>query len=143
MNRSMVAGWGKNNLRLDGKSLLVVSATIEVATGLALLAVPSALVAMLLGSVLDTPASLAMARIAGAALLSLGISCWFASRYPKNRAASDVVVAMLLYNFAAVAILAYARLDMGLAGIGLWPAIILHAGLAVWCVVSLRQGGAP
>lgn len=122
------------------KTLLIVSAAIEVATGVALLAAPSAIVGVLVGDPLDSPAALAIGRVAGAALMSLGTACWLASRDPRNRAASGVVAAMLLYNVAAVCILAYARLVTGLTGIGLLPAVMLHAVLACWCVAAVLSG---
>ena len=125
------------------KSLLIVSAAVEVATGVALLAAPSAIVRILVGDPLDSPAALAVGRVAGAALLSLGTVCWLASRDPHSRAASGAVAAMLLYNVAAVAILAYARLVADLTGIGLLPAVILHAVLACWCVAAVLSRSGP
>ena len=62
------------------KNLLTVSAVIELGAGLALLAFPSAAVKLLFGSPLDTPAGVALGRLAGAALLTLGIACWRGSR---------------------------------------------------------------
>jgi membrane protease YdiL (CAAX protease family) len=59
------------------KKLLVTTAIIEITTGIALLAVPALLASILLGSTLDTHAGFAVARVAGAALLSLGLACWF------------------------------------------------------------------
>jgi hypothetical protein len=120
-------------------NLLTLTAVIEVVTGLALVALPSLLVTLLLGSSLDTPAALTVGRVAGAALLAIGVACWFARRDAQSRAAIGLVAAMLLYNIAAVAILTSAGIGSGLIGVGLWPAVVLHAGLAAWCIVCLRS----
>ncbi len=120
------------------KTLFVVTAVIEAGTGLALAIAPSVLVAILLGSSLDTPAGLMVGRITGAALLSLGLACWLARDDEQSRAATGLIAAMLLYNTAVAAALVYAGIGMGLFGIGLWPAVLLHAALAVWCLARLR-----
>jgi hypothetical protein len=45
---------------------------------------------------------------------------------------------MLLYDVVAVAVLAYAGIGLGLHGVALWPAVVLHALMSVWCVASLQ-----
>jgi hypothetical protein len=116
------------------RSLLIAAAAIEAPTGLALIASPSALVSLLLGTSLDTPGGQVIARVAGASLLALATACW---RARDDGPARAVVTAMLVYNSAVAAILAYAGLVMGLAGVGLWPVVGLHAALAVWCIARL------
>ncbi len=37
------------------------------------------------------------------------------------------------------ALFAYAGLVLSMVGIALWPAVALHAALAVWCVVYIRE----
>jgi hypothetical protein len=122
------------------KALLVVTAAIEVGAGLGLALAPAMLVPMLLGASLDTLGGLVAARIAGAALLSLGLACWLA-RSDAGRAAGVMVAAMSFYNVAATAVLVYAGLAMRLSGIGLWPATLLHGAMAIWCFAALRSSG--
>lgn len=55
------------------RTLLTITAVLESATGLALLAVPSLVASVLLGAALEAAEPLAVARIAGAALLTIGI----------------------------------------------------------------------
>jgi hypothetical protein len=122
------------------KKLLIVTALAETATGVMLLVSPTLVVAFLLGASLEAPAALVVARMAGAALLSLGCACWLARNDGPNRAVSGMVAAMLLYNSVAVGVLANAGTGGGLVGVLTWPAVALHAALAVWCIACLRRG---
>lgn len=123
------------------KTLHTVTAEIELGAGAALLCWPSATVAILVGAPLETPAALTVARVGGAGLLALGVACWLARGDTQSSAARGLVAAMLLYNVAAVAILAFAGIGLGLRGEALWPAVVLHAVMAIWCVACLR--GSP
>ena len=118
------------------KLLLIITAALEAATGLALLLMPVVAVSVLLGAPLDTPTGLVAARIAGAALVALAIACWQARNGERGGPASGVVEAMLFYNFAAAMVLAYAGIRLGLHGALLWPAIVLHLCLGVGCVLN-------
>jgi hypothetical protein len=119
------------------KSLLSVTGALEAATGLVLLIAPSTLVKLLLGAAPGTSAGVTVSRVAGVALLALGVACWLAREDPAGRAAKGLVVAMLLYNVAVVAILVLAWMSLGLFGIAFWPVVLAHTGLAAWCVACL------
>jgi hypothetical protein len=119
------------------RTLLIVTALLEAATGFALAASPSRVVSLLIGSPLDTRPGSLVGRLAGTALLTLGLICWLARNDQQSRVTAGPVAAMLFYNVAAATLLAYARMGLGLSGIGLWPAVVIHAALALWCITCL------
>jgi hypothetical protein len=121
------------------KCLLTLTAVIEVPTGLGLMAAPSFVVRLLLGSPLDTLVATMLGRVAGVALLALGFACWLARDDTQSRATRGLVAAMLLYNVAVAAVLAFAGIGLRLHGVALWPAVVLHAAMAVWCIACLRR----
>jgi hypothetical protein len=118
------------------RKLLIVIALAETPIGLLLLLSPEPVAGLLLGGSLDAPAASIVGRIAGAALLSLGVACWLARDDGPSLAKRGLIAAMLLYNCAAVAVLAHAGAVVGLVGVLLWPAVAVHAALAVWCGVA-------
>jgi hypothetical protein len=118
--------------------LLKLTALIEVATGLGLIAVPAFVVRLLLGATISG-ASIPLGRVAGVALLALGVACWFASHDVQTRAARGLVSAMALYNIGVVLILGSTGLRSPSVGILLWPAVVLHGAMAVWCFACLRE----
>ena len=129
-------------IQLVTRKLLVVTALAETGVGLTLLLSPPLVAGLLLGVSLDAPAALVVGRIAGAALLSLGGACWLARDDGPSLARRGLVAALLLYNCAACAVLAHAGAGVRLVGVLMWPAVALHAVLAVWCIACLRSGSA-
>jgi hypothetical protein len=115
--------------------LLQITAIIEGLTGLGLIAVPSLIVHLLLNTHISG-AAVPLGRVAGVALLSLGVACWYASQDVPSRAARGVVSAMTVYNVGAVLVLGAAGLQMQSVGNALWPAVIVHAGMTVWCIAN-------
>src|SRR5207253_1854537 len=118
--------------------LLKLTAILEAATGLALIAVPAIVVRLLLGAEISG-ASIPLGRVAGAALLALGVACWLARDDTQSRDARGLVVAMLMYNIPATAVLAFAGIALGLHGVALWPAVALHAVMGAWCITVLLR----
>jgi hypothetical protein len=49
---------------------------------------------------------------------------------------------MLIYNLVATAVLAFAGITLGLHGVVLWPAVVLHAAMGVWCITTLLKAQA-
>ena len=102
------------------KNALTFAAVAEVATGLALLIAPSLVVHLLLGEQL-TGLAMPVARVAGIALIALGIACW----------PGPPLVGMLTHSALVTLYLAYLGFA-GLSGILLWPAVVLHTILTAW-----------
>jgi hypothetical protein len=119
--------------------LLKLTALIEAVTGFGLIVIPSLVVRLLLGSPLDTSAAVTLGRVAGAALLALGVACWLAQYDAQSCAARGLVSAMVLYDLGAVVILGAAGIRSQPVGIALWPAVVLHAVMTIWCVTSLLR----
>jgi hypothetical protein len=105
------------------RRLLTVAAVAEAATGAALLIVPSLVGQLLLGAEL-TGMAVTVARVAGIALIGLGIACWPGP--PR--------LGMLTYSGAVALYLAYVGIAGSLAGILLWPAVVLHVILTALLV---------
>ena len=117
------------------KSLLVVTALTEIGAGLVLLIAPSPAVAFLLGAGLESPESVLLGKVAGSALLAIGVSCWLGRNQPGG-----LVPGLLLYNAALVLLFLDAGLVDKMQGIGIWPAVGVHSALAIWCAARLRAG---
>jgi uncharacterized protein YacL len=117
----------------------IVSAVIEVGTGLGMIVLPSLIAALLLGAPVTTALELVMARLGGVALLALGLACFLAAGDAQSRAARGLAGGMVLYDIGAVATLLYAALGLGLTGVLLWPAALLHVAMAVWGMLLLAR----
>ena len=121
------------------KKLLIVTAVIELGAGGALMCFPALMLALLIGSGLDTPAAVTLGRLAGAALFALGVACWLAQFDAQSRTARGLISAMLVYNLGAVVFLGSAGVLSQPVGVALWPAVALHAVMTVWCITVLLR----
>jgi hypothetical protein len=108
--------------------VLAVCAAVEAVTGVALAAYPHIVVGLLLGAA-PAGAGIAVTRIAGIALLALGIACWPGGN--PNRTVDQAYGGMLTYSAFVSLCLAYAGLADKLIGPLLFPAVAGHAMLAV------------
>ena len=97
------------------KNALSFAAVAEAATGLGLLIVPSLVGQLLLGEQFAGVA-IPVARVAGIALIALGMACW----------PGPPLVGMLTYSAVVTLYLAYLGFAGGLTGVLLWPAVVVH-----------------
>jgi hypothetical protein len=108
------------------RTLVVLDAALEVATGVALIADPSFVVDVLLGAGLSG-GGIAVGRVAGFGLLSLGLACLPSRDNPTAQA----TWALFTYNLLAALYLGYLRVGGGFVSYLLWPTFALHALLAL------------
>ena len=120
------------------KSLLVITAIGEAATGLAAVASPSLVTRLLFAVEVPEGVGIVLSRIAGVALLALGGACWLARSETNGAALRGLLTGVLIYDFAVAAVLVHAGLVLGMAGVVLWPAVIAHGALAIWCGLCLH-----
>ena len=104
------------------------AAVAEVATGLTLLIVPSLVGQLLLGEEL-VGIAMPVARVAGIALIGLGLACWPG---PSR-------LGMLIYSASVTLYLADIGFAGGLVGVLLWPAVAVHAILTGLLTCGIRQ----
>jgi hypothetical protein len=114
------------------KKALMFAAIGEAVLGLALLIVPSLVGQLLLGEEL-VGVAIPVGRVAGIALIALGIACW----------PGPPLVGMLTYSIVVILYLAYLSLAVGVTGVLLWPAVALHLVLTillgrVWLATEVR-----
>jgi hypothetical protein len=115
------------------KKVLTVAAGGEVATGMALLIVPSLVGRLLFGAEFTGVANPA-ARVTGIALLALGVGCW---------PGSTALCGMLTYSTLATLYLTYLGVIGEWLGPLLWPAVVLHGILTVLLARAWFQSRTP
>ena len=117
------------------KYLLSITALLEAATGLALIAMPALVAKLLLGGEI-TGVAIPVGRMAGFGLLSLGIACWPGRDAARTRHVA-ALRAMLFYNTLTALLMIWLGIGGEFSGPLLWPAAVLHAVFAAWCVIVL------
>jgi hypothetical protein len=121
------------------RTLLALTAASEGVTGLAEAIAPLLVGRLLLGAE-PSGAGLAMSRVAGIALLGLGLACW-----PARDARADqtsALRAMSTYNVLATLYLFALGVGGDSVGPLLWPAAVAHAVLSAWCLIVLLRPSA-
>jgi len=120
---------------VNAKHFLVVTAVLEAGAGVGLLAAPGVVLWLLFGLEQAAIETLPVARLAGAALVAIGVACWSARADGRSPARVGLLSGVLVYNVAAAALLGWAGAELNMDGIALWPAVVLHAMMICWCLV--------
>ena len=103
--------------------LFKASAIVEIVTGLALLVAPTSVVGLLVGDGVS-PIGVAVARVLGIGLLSLGVAGW---ESPGQDTRLAPRAGLCIYNVGAAIMFVILGAYGGMNGILLWPAAVLHA----------------
>jgi len=128
------------------KPLLIAAAAAELGTGLGLLVAPSFVSQLLLGEALGQAVSMLVGRVAGAALIAIGLACWLESTGNRAGSPRGLLTALLVYNAIVALLLAHGAVFNGIHGVLLWPVVAVHVVFAIWCAVRLspeRGGSTP
>jgi Ca2+/Na+ antiporter len=123
----------KGSLDKQGK-ILAFAAVMEVTTGLALAIDPSLVVTWLVGMEVSGVGT-AVGRCFGITLLALGLACW---PDPKRAGGDATSRGMLAYNALIAFYLTFLGTVRHVGGRLLWPAIVLHAVVALLLVLTWR-----
>jgi len=108
--------------------VLAFAAVVEAGTGLVAMIDPAIVVTFVLGVGIDGEGT-RLGRCFGIALLALAMACW-PGRQPAA-SGSPAVLAMLTYNAVIALYLAFLRTVELTGGLLVWPAVGLHAGVAL------------
>jgi len=114
--------------------VLTLAAAAEAATGIVLFAYPPIVVRLLFGADVGGAGEV-MSRIAGIALIGLGVACW------PNGSARPSLRGMLTYGILATLYLVYVGVRGESVGVLLWPAVGAHVILVVLLVRARFKEG--
>jgi hypothetical protein len=120
------------------RSLLTIAAALECLAGLAFVLVPGIAIAQLLGAEAHRDA-LMIGRVAGVALLSLGIACWHARADAGGAARTGTLNAITLYNAGAGLLLLVFAATGASTALAAWLAGALHLALGTAFALSMRR----
>lgn len=117
----------------SAKLLWVATAVLESGAGVGLLCLPATAIKLLLGVEHIAPETDLISRVAGAALLCIGIACWAARNERRSPGQRGLLAAILIYNLSAAGLLGWAGADLQMVGIALWPGVVLHTAMFMCC----------
>jgi len=111
------------------KYVLAIAAMAEAGTGVILIAYPPVVVRLLFGLEIEG-VGIIMSRLAGIALIGLGVACW-----PGNSAVQQLY-GMLTYSTLAMLYLIRIGIRGAPIGLLLWPGVVAHVILVALLVIA-------
>src|SRR5262245_5384166 len=118
------------------KQVLGLAAVLEGATGLVLMIHPALVAQLLFGDGVSGVGKV-LSRVAGIALLALGVACWPGREAGSGSARS--ARALLTFSLLVTIYLLYLGVVAHLVGILLWPAVVVHAVWMFLLVAAWRR----
>jgi hypothetical protein len=110
-------------------------AILEAGTSISLAIQPGLVTQLLLGEGVSG-AGTVLSRFAGFALLALGVACWPTREPGSSRTAT---AALFVYSLLAMLYFMYLGIVAHVAGVLLWPAVVVHAGATLLTAATLRH----
>ncbi len=123
---------------MNARLLFKASAIVEVLTGLALLTAPQFVIGLLLGEGMS-PIGIAVARVLGIGLLSVGVAAWETHGQDSRLAPR---AGLCIYNIGIAVLLATLGTTGGMHAPLLWPVAGLHGLIGVvmlWVIFPRRR----
>jgi hypothetical protein len=122
------------------RRVLAFSSVVEAGTGLALMIDPAMVITLLLGAG-ATGVALNTGRCLGIGLLALALAWWAGG--PRAESRPSVVLSVLTYNGLIALYLGYLGAVGHSKGAMLWPAVALHAAVALAAVWTALRSKSP
>ena len=119
---------------MNSRLLFKASAIVEIMAGLAFLVAPTLVAGLLLGDVLGAT-GVAVARVLGIALLSVGVAGW---ESPGQAIRLAPRAGLCIYNVGVAIAFIIIGASGGMNGILLWPTTVLHAligAMMLWAIL--------
>ena len=120
------------------KILLILIALAELVAGACLLFVPSNFAGLFFGEALNSDVALLVGRLAGLALVAMGLTCWLEKPGSDGSLPFNQLAGLLFYNGAVTVLFVYSFFINGSGGPLLWPAAILHAAFTIWLALVFK-----
>lgn len=120
------------------KKLLFFTSILELTLGIVLIIIPAVVLNLLFGTG-DSESLLVLGRFTGIVFICFGLACFPTKDFKIYNNQSPTVRAMFTYNLLATIYFLYIKTVVGLNGILLVPAIILHCIITIYFIFLMYK----